>query len=559
MSHLFEQIVLLSGEAETEALGERLSLWVRPGMQVLLEGELGAGKSTLARAFIRALMKPGDVQDIPSPTFSLIQTYDDTRVPVFHADLYRLQDAGEVEELGLDGLLATHAGLVEWPDRLDGVLDLAGKGPHQPFGQLLQRRSDGVVDLPSLSEVWGGPSTSRFSSGEAARRADEVPVLKVTLTGRGASRTALLQATGDWARALERDEQLTAFIAGSKFAGATRLFFEGDASSRRYEKLMRADGTSTLLMDMPQRPDGPVVKYGKPYSAIAHLAESITAVVAVNTHLVSLGYSAPRVIQADLATGFGLIEPLGFNVYGRIMLEGADMREPLETAAAVLADMATKDWPRQPLAADGVSHRIHDYDLQAQLIEVDLLPSWFIPHARGCEASEDQKQEFANIWSSLLALARPQKPQWTIRDYHSPNLLWIPEREGLKRVGIIDSQDAVMGHPAYDLASMGQDARVDIAPDMEDHIIAYYCGLRERQGDFKRSDFMTAYAVLGAQRATKILGIFARLNKRDGKPAYLKHMPRVSGYLARNLKHPALAPLKAWFAKHLPEAIGVTP
>lgn len=509
MTTKIEYVLPLHGEAATAELGELLSLWVRPGMVILLNGDLGTGKSTLARAFIRRLMKDNTAADIPSPTFSLIQSYDETRVPVFHADLYRLNAGADVEELGLDGLLVTQAGLIEWPNRLVRSL-----GQH---------------------------------------------VLTVSLAGRGASRSAKIEASGAWATALQRDRVLRDFLSRTTHAKSERYFFEGDASSRRYERLVSASGEMCLLMDMPQRPDGPVVKYGKPYSAIAHLAESITAVVAVNTHLVSLGYSAPRVIQADLATGFGLIEPLGFNVYGKMMLQGVDMREPLETAAAVLADMATKDWPRQPLAADGVSHRIHDYDLQAQLIEVDLLPSWFIPHARGCEASEDQKQEFANIWSSLLALARPQKPQWTIRDYHSPNLLWIPEREGLKRVGIIDSQDAVMGHPAYDLASMGQDARVDIAPDMEDHIIAYYCGLRERQGDFKRSDFMTAYAVLGAQRATKILGIFARLNKRDGKPAYLKHMPRVSGYLARNLKHPALAPLKAWFAKHLPEAIGVTP
>jgi N-acetylmuramate 1-kinase len=503
----FREELTLDGEAETAALGARLSLWVRPGMVILLEGDLGAGKSTLARAFIRRLMKNDSVSDIPSPTFSLIQTYDETRVPVFHADLYRLTSGAEVDELGLDGLLTTHAGLIEWPNRLS--------------------------------------------------RALSPDVLTVSLSGRGGSRTIKLSATGGWATALQRDAVLQAFLAGTAHAQSERHFFEGDASSRRYERLVSASNEMCLLMDMPQRPDGPIVKYGKPYSVLAHLAESITAVIAVNTHLVSLGYSAPQVLQSDIATGFGLIEPLGFNVYGKMMLDGIDMREPLETAAAVLADMATKDWPRQPLATDGVSHTIHDYDLHAQLMEVDLLPSWFIPHARGIEATAEQKQSFAEIWTALLKLAEPDKEQWTIRDYHSPNLLWIPEREGLKRVGIIDSQDAVMGHAAYDLASMGQDARVDIAPDLEDHIIAHYCSLRELQGGFNRADFMTAYAALGAQRATKILGIFARLNKRDGKPAYLKHMPRVSRYLARNLEHPALAPLKAWYVKHLLEAIGL--
>jgi N-acetylmuramate 1-kinase len=503
----FKQTLTLDGEAATIALGQRLSLWARPGMLILLEGDLGAGKSTLARAFVRALMKPGDIQDIPSPTFSLLQVYDETRVPVFHADLYRLKDAPEVDELGLEGLLATYAGLVEWPDRMTG--------------------------LASAS------------------------VLKVTLAGRGSVRTVELHASGDWASALERDRVLMAFLATTRHAASTRIFFEGDASSRRYEKLVAADGETCLLMDMPQRADGPIVKYGKPYSQIAHLAENITAVVAVNRHLVSLGYSAPQILDVDLGHGFGLIEPLGDKVFGRMMLAGEDMSLPLETAAAVLADMADKPWPRHPEAAPGLQHTVHDYDEQAQLIEVDLLPSWFIPHARGVEASEDQKQAFAQIWSKILPLGRSASPVWNIRDFHSPNLLWIPERPGLQRVGIIDSQDALMGHPAYDLVSMAQDARVDIPEALEQHIVSHYMSLRIGKGHFNRDDFLTAYAVLGAQRAAKILGIFARLNKRDGKPAYLKHMPRVSRYLANNLAHPALLPLKTWIEANLPEAMEV--
>jgi N-acetylmuramate 1-kinase len=501
----FTQTRILDGEAATIGLGEELSLWARPGMLILLNGDLGAGKSTLARAFIRTLMKADAATDIPSPTFSLIQTYEDTRVPVFHADLYRLQNATEVDELGLDGLLPTHAGLIEWPDRLSRTLT-----------------NDCLV---------------------------------VSLDGRGTQRSVMLQASGAWAQALERNEALKNFLVSTPHATSQRIFFEGDASSRRYEKLVAADGSDCLLMDMPQRPDGPVVKYGKPYSQIAHLAENIASVVAINTHLVGLGYSAPEVLQSDLSRGVGLIEPLGANVYGRMMLDGTDMQEPLEEAAAVLADMATKDWPRQVEAAPGVVHTLHDYDEVAQLIEADLLPSWFIPHARNVEATAEQAQEFASIWQKLLPFAQPDKPQWTIRDYHSPNLLWIPSRLGIKRVGIIDSQDAVIGHPAYDLMSMAQDARVDVSPNLQDHIVSHYCTLRKAQGNLNIEDFKTACAVLGAQRATKILGIFARLNKRDGKPAYLKHMPRVSGYLQRNLEHKALAPLKVWFNTHAPEAI----
>jgi aminoglycoside/choline kinase family phosphotransferase len=139
-----------------------------------------------------------------------------------------------------------------------------------------------------------------------------------------------------------------------------------------------------------------------------------------------------------------------------------------------------------------------------------------------------------------------------LRDYHSPNLLWLREREGLKRVGLIDTQDCLLGHPAYDLASMLQDARVDVDFAFADELYAHYCRLRGGDPDFDRQDFDAAFAVLGAQRATKILGIFARLSKRDGKHGYLRHIPRVSRYLERDLAHPKLQPLKAWFDRHLP-------
>jgi len=153
---------------------------------------------------------------------------------------------------------------------------------------------------------------------------------------------------------------------------------------------------------------------------------------------------------------------------------------------------------------------------------------------------------------ALLNSIGSHKPVWTLRDYHSPNLLWLPERKGLRRVGIIDTQDCVMGHPAYDLVSMLQDARVDIDFNRADELFDHYCGLRAAQGQFDAREFSRAFAILGAQRATKILGIFARLFKRDGKPIYLNHIPRVARYLKRNLEHADLAVLKSWYDRNLP-------
>jgi N-acetylmuramate 1-kinase len=496
MTRLFERSYEFHTPSETENLAKTLSLWARAGHVIALSGELGAGKSTFARAFIKALAKPGDDFDIPSPSFSLMQLYDNTRLPVAHVDLYRLSTSVETEELGLFELLATCVMLIEWPDRLAKPL-----------------------------------STN---------------TLELNFSGTGEARTVKLRAQGDWNDLLDRNDAIAAFLASTKWQGATRAFLEGDASSRRYETLTK-NQRRTILMDMPQRADGPPVKDGKPYSAIAHLAEGIGSVFSVNNHLVSLGYSAPVIEACDLNHGLAIIEDLGELVYGRMMHAGTNMAEPMTTAVAVLADMATKDWPTT----------IATYDTQAQLIEADLLVSWFWPYVHGTAPDPKLHATFENIWCRILPLAQPEKPYWVLRDFHSPNLIWIPDRDGLKRVGLIDTQDAVLGHPAYDLASFLQDARVDVDFSWADELYVKYENLRHQQGDFDADKFAAAYAVLGAQRATKILGIFARLARRDGKPAYLKHMPRVSRYLARNLQHPALATLKHWYEMNMPEALAV--
>jgi aminoglycoside/choline kinase family phosphotransferase len=149
---------------------------------------------------------------------------------------------------------------------------------------------------------------------------------------------------------------------------------------------------------------------------------------------------------------------------------------------------------------------------------------------------------------------------WTLRDYHSPNVHWLAERNGLSRLGIIDFQDAVLGPPAYDVASLLQDARQNVPGDIEARLLALY-GRRRGQADpsFAFENFVANYAIMGAQRATKILGLFTRLDRRDGKPQYLKLLPRIEQTLARDLNHPALEPLKRWFETHLPRALGSSP
>ena len=184
---------------------------------------------------------------------------------------------------------------------------------------------------------------------------------------------------------------------------------------------------------------------------------------------------------------------------------------------------------------------------------MELLIDWYWQAVHGGPAPADARAEFLALWDAPFAMLGALPPAWVLRDYHSPNLLWLPERESVARVGIIDFQDAMRGPPAYDLVSLLQDARVDVPPDLEAHLLDHYCaGAGARQTGFDRDAFAFAYAALGAQRDTKILGIFARLAKRDGKPHYMRHNSRLWRYLERDLAHPQLSALKSWYDRHLP-------
>ena len=192
------------------------------------------------------------------------------------------------------------------------------------------------------------------------------------------------------------------------------------------------------------------------------------------------------------------------------------------------------------------------YDLDAFLIEVELLLDWYLPH-RGAAASAQARALFLSLWREALRPTRDAPRTWVLRDYHSPNLLWLDDREGVAAVGLLDFQDAVMGPAAYDLASLLQDARVNVPQELEFALFARYVrGRRDANGEFDANSFALLYATLAAQRATKILGIFARLDRRDGKPNYLRHLPRVFACLRRALTHPALAALDNWYAGNVP-------
>jgi aminoglycoside/choline kinase family phosphotransferase len=289
---------------------------------------------------------------------------------------------------------------------------------------------------------------------------------------------------------------------------------------------------------------------GKPYSAIAHLAEDVTPFVAMALGLRERGFSAPAIFALDRAAGLVVIEDLGDE-----LMVADDPPAPIEAryAAAVelLAALHRERLPEVLPVEEDVEYHLPHYDAEALLIEAELLLDWYLPKL-GAPVSDTWRDSYLALWHEALIPVLEAPATWVLRDFHSPNLLWLPEREGVARVGLLDFQDAVIGHPAYDLASLLQDARVEVPEMMEIALLSQYTRLRLQEPGFDAPEFARAYATLAAQRASKILGIFARLDLRDGKPQYLRHLPRVWAYLKRALAHPTLAELAAWYRVHAP-------
>jgi tRNA threonylcarbamoyl adenosine modification protein YjeE len=496
-------------ESTTLAIAAAQAAWLEPGDFVALAGDLGAGKTAFARGLLRALAEAPDLE-APSPTFTLMQVYDAPRGPVVHADFYRLRGPTELANLGWEEAIDGAIAIVEWPEKVAQAL---------PSDRL---------------EV-----AIRFD----AKRGPDFRL--VTLRGFGRVSARLSLALGV-ARLLERAD----------WSGAAREFLQGDASIRAYERLTKPTGETAILMISPPRPDGPIIRFGKPYPAIAKLSLDIRAFIAVDEGLRALGYSAPDIIAYSVGEGLALIEDFGSATIAQNGIPDGARYAP---AIALLADLHGRELPPS-LSADEEPYELPVYDIEAMLVEVELALDWYAPAIARVTPPSGARMRFLAIWRELLQPILDQPTTWTLRDYHSPNLHWLGDRQGLKRIGLIDFQDAVIGPPAYDVASLLQDARIDVPEDLEMRLAALYMRRRTvADPSFDAQKFAVAYAAMGAQRATKILGLFARLDKRDHKPEYLRHLPRIERYLARNLAHPLLQPLAVWYQNYLPRALGPPP
>lgn len=317
----------------------------------------------------------------------------------------------------------------------------------------------------------------------------------------------------------EREKLIGAFLNRAGWGDAERRPLAGDASFRRYERLSRGERRAVLM-------DAPPPK------------ENVRPFVKIARHLASLRLSAPEIRAADETAGLLLLEDFGDDTFGRLMARGDDPEPYFAAAVDVLARLRAAPRPA------GVPNYLEiEMATTAQLV-ID----WFLPALTGERPDEKLRAEYTAIWGDLLPRARRGGTCLVLRDYFADNLMWLGEREAERRVGLLDFQDAAIGFAPYDLMSLLQDARREIPPALEARMI-------RRALDLTGADegaFREAYAIVGAQRNARIVGLWARLWKRDAKPRYLAFLPQTWTVLERDLEHQALAPLKAWFERVIP-------
>ena len=337
----------------------------------------------------------------------------------------------------------------------------------------------------------------------------------------------------------------TGFLRRSGWGSATIMPLPGDASTRRYARLDNA-GKRALLMDQPQGAES-VAAGAFDYNKVARLAGAdCNRFIAVSDYLRSRGLAAPEIYAADPDQGYLIIEDFGDALFADVLEGGGPEEELYKAAVEVLAKLHAQPAPG---ALSGLP--LHVYDEDALLAETDLLTEWFLPLALGRPASDAERESHRALWRKALDSIAGHDHVLVHRDYHAQNLLWMPDRHSHARVGLIDFQDAVAGSRAYDLVSLLEDARRDVPPAIAQMATAHY--LASLATPIDEEKFRAEMAVMAAQRNAKIVGIFARLYMRDGKPRYLALLPRVWAHLERDLAHPVLADLRAWYDQAIPK------
>jgi len=355
----------------------------------------------------------------------------------------------------------------------------------------------------------------------------------------------------------DRELQRLDFLKAAGLADAVRAPLPGDASTRRYERLTTPAGTTLMLMDQPPATESrpcdpswtPDQRRAAGWNAVARLsAGRIEAFAAVAEHMRHAGLSTPEIIAVDAAAGLAVIEDFGDDLFARVIEEG-EPQAPLYLAAVdALARLHLNGLLPDTMQGPAGEWPLLTYDATALQGGADLFVEWMPKLHPDLDFGPAALEEWRAAWGPVAAMG--EEKAWVVahRDYHAENLIWLPQRTDHRRVGLIDFQDAVLAHPVWDLHSLLQDARRDVPPALEAVAFDHYCDVMMVDREAYRRD----YAALAALNEARILGVFARLIARDGKPRYRAFMPRMWAHLDANLKQPGMEAVAAWFERHVP-------
>jgi aminoglycoside/choline kinase family phosphotransferase len=355
----------------------------------------------------------------------------------------------------------------------------------------------------------------------------------------------------------EREAARRSFLENAGLGAARRQPLSGDASTRAYERLYPSSGPSLILMDQPPALETlpcppkatPAERSALGFNALYRLAAGrVDAFVACAGWLRGLGLSAPEVVAADPAAGFAVLEDLGDDLYATAIADGADEALLYDSAVDVLLRLHAAE-PPAVLEGEGASWPLLTYDAVALRVASDLLVEWLPRFDARLTFDEEAVASWRALWTPILARGEAGASVFCHRDFHAENLIWLPSRAGAARTGLLDFQDALRAHPAWDVSMLLHDARRDVSPEREAAVLARYLAARP---ELDREVFLADFHTLGALNIVRILGIFARLVARDGKPRYRAFVPRLWGYLDRCLADPATAVLRAWLDGHVP-------
>jgi aminoglycoside/choline kinase family phosphotransferase len=355
----------------------------------------------------------------------------------------------------------------------------------------------------------------------------------------------------------EREAVKAAFLKQAGLAHAARHLLPADASTRRYERLTLPGGATLMLMDAPRRLESPPCdpawtakeRLASGWNAANRLsAGRVEAFAATAAYLRRRGLSAPAIEAVDAPQGLAVIEDFGEGVFARLIEQGQAEADLYFTAIDVQARLHAEA-PPSALEAGDLHWPLLTYDATALKVAADLFVQWLPQLDPALSFGPAALAEWDGLWTEIAARGEAGASVFIHRDFHAENLLWLPNRSGAARAGLIDFQDALLAHPSWDLHSLLQDARRDVSPELERAALDRY--FSQRPG-VDREAFMADYAALAVLNEARILGVFARLIVRDGKPRYRQFMPRMWGHLTRNLENPALRDLKNWFDRHVP-------